>query len=611
MRIDVIVSSTQLAAIQRQAASMDPSMMQQAMSMMNTMTPEQKRAMAESASSMSPETFAQQANMASSGMSAREKYEFEASERLKQEGNSLHTQKQYYAAIEKYERAINNLKSHSSPSSLSLTTSCSSNLASCFLQLEKWPQCIEACNAVLRSPSIPDNLKRKAYYRRGQANAAIDRLDDAIKDLKKAVEMSPDEEKEIIQDKLDAIQKKNLCQHQGVIIEEIESEDEKCEPEHDRNTMETEKKDPGSDRYNITGSHHNIDSGQSNSNGIPNQMNIAAEKLKEDPTLVKQAADMMSNMSDSELLTYLNASGQLPPGFSPEMARMAANMMKDMPPDQLKYMASRASHMAGATATTNMEEVAPSNLENEDRVKNETSTKCSAEKTTFPSFGAPNDPEAIKSAAKMMETMSPEQLESLMKSMPGAPAGMKIDANQMKMAAKMMENMGPEELQRMSDMARSMNMSSLPRRDMESSLSGTAKGVVSEDETIDNQPSSSFNFSSMGPGNYAALRKQLADPSMLRNMQSMLKSMDPDSLASMMTSTTGRPVTAEQAQQIVEQMDRISEKHLNIVAKMMWIINILIEFYHKVKGFVTSHGAMVMALVVLVVALFLRWMGWF
>jgi hypothetical protein len=52
-----------------------------------------------------------------------------------------------------------------SPAAQQLRTSCQANLASCFLQLERWRECADMCDAVLAA----DPGNRKALYRRGES----------------------------------------------------------------------------------------------------------------------------------------------------------------------------------------------------------------------------------------------------------------------------------------------------------------------------------------------------------------------------------------------------------------------------------------------------------
>ena len=85
---------------------------------------------------------------------------------LKEEGNELHINKQYEAAVAKYAEAKENLTTVLAwPKAASLTRSCSLNQASCYIQLQDWTKVEEICSSVLSTEAF--NLK--ALYRRGLA----------------------------------------------------------------------------------------------------------------------------------------------------------------------------------------------------------------------------------------------------------------------------------------------------------------------------------------------------------------------------------------------------------------------------------------------------------
>lgn len=82
---------------------------------------------------------------------------------LKQEGNELHINKEFAAAVAKYEEAKAALATIVSwPQAASLARSCSLNEASCHLQLSDWDKVAEICTAVLAT----DRRNLKALYRR-------------------------------------------------------------------------------------------------------------------------------------------------------------------------------------------------------------------------------------------------------------------------------------------------------------------------------------------------------------------------------------------------------------------------------------------------------------
>jgi len=84
-------------------------------------------------------------------------------EKLKQEGNELHINKEYAEAVAKYEEAKAALATSASwPQAASLARSCSLNEASCHLQLRDWDKVADICTAVLAA----DRRNLKALYRR-------------------------------------------------------------------------------------------------------------------------------------------------------------------------------------------------------------------------------------------------------------------------------------------------------------------------------------------------------------------------------------------------------------------------------------------------------------
>ena len=198
-----------------------------------------------------------------------------------------------------------------------------------------------------------------------------------------------------------------------------------------------------------------------------------------------------------------------------------------------------------------------------------------------------NDPNAIKNAAKMLENMDPATLEQMMKNMPGAPAGMSVDPSMMKMAAKMMENMSPEDIQRMQDMSRAF----------------ASTGGASSTSSVPGNPMQNFSPSSMED-----MKKMAQNPVMLKQMQQMLKGMDPEALCSMMKAS-GVNVTQDQAKKMVDQLGNLNDKQIERIAKVAHIIGAVASAYQKTKEYAKKNPLMVFAVIALLLALFLRWKG--
>ena len=86
--------------MQRQAASMDPSMMQQAMRMAQGMTPEQMRDAQAAAATLSPDEITRSTQAMGSRMAGQQQYEYNAALQLKNEGNKLHGAQEYRCACQ-------------------------------------------------------------------------------------------------------------------------------------------------------------------------------------------------------------------------------------------------------------------------------------------------------------------------------------------------------------------------------------------------------------------------------------------------------------------------------------------------------------------------------
>ncbi|CAG8436169.1 9496_t:CDS:2 [Diversispora eburnea] len=129
----------------------------------------------------------------------------EIARKIKEIGNNYFKSSEYDKAFKKYAKAIRYLNEDPSfeneeSNTLSkeyylLKISCNLNEAACSLKLEKWIDVVEATNLVLDTPSeilsVAD--KTKALYRRGCAKIGLKDEEEAIKDLKEARKLSPND----------------------------------------------------------------------------------------------------------------------------------------------------------------------------------------------------------------------------------------------------------------------------------------------------------------------------------------------------------------------------------------------------------------------------------
>ncbi|KAJ0510860.1 putative peptidylprolyl isomerase [Helianthus annuus] len=118
----------------------------------------------------------------------------EASGRKKEEGNTLFKKQKYERASKRYEKALSFIEYDSAFSddekqqAKLLKISCNLNNAACKLKLRDYKQAVKLCTKVLDA----DSKNVKALYRRAQACIQLVDLDLAEMDIKKALEIDPD-----------------------------------------------------------------------------------------------------------------------------------------------------------------------------------------------------------------------------------------------------------------------------------------------------------------------------------------------------------------------------------------------------------------------------------
>lgn len=338
-------NSTQLAAMQRQAASMSPEMMQAAMRAAQNATPEDIQRAGEQAATLTPEAMAAQARTAAAQLPARERMLLTASTTLKREGNELFGRGDHRTAADKYERAIRNLEQVSGSEAAELRLGCRNNLGACRLALGEWAAAREACDAVLAEQ--PSN--RKALYRRGQAVLALGNARQAEADFSAALRLADAGDREAIQEKLDASREavRKESEYEGSSVPEVIPEHNDSDGEEDGDVEEVEvieRAQRGAvDGATSSSSAHSA-AGPTPSSlpgtvppGDPRAARMAAEMLEKNPDQVKAAMDAVNSMSDEQLAMQM-AAGGAPPGMTPEMARSAANMVQHLSPEQLRYV---------------------------------------------------------------------------------------------------------------------------------------------------------------------------------------------------------------------------------------------------------------------------------
>eukprot|EP00889_Picochlorum_renovo_P008529 jgi/Picre1/35559/NNA_003020.t1 len=175
--------------MQEQASKLNPSQVQQAMDTMKNMTPEQRAQVERMAKESNPDDLLRQSQAHVSAQQTN------AAEQLKNEGNALFKSGRYAEAVDKYQRALENVATGEGGGLVK--KSCHSNLASCYLHLEQWSNCA-------RTGLF--GLKKKS---------------NAVADLERALVLAGPEDGVLIEEKL-RIAKELDVQVEKTVIEEVE-----------------------------------------------------------------------------------------------------------------------------------------------------------------------------------------------------------------------------------------------------------------------------------------------------------------------------------------------------------------------------------------------------
>ena len=176
------------------------------------------------------------------------------------------------------------------------------------------------------------------------------------------------------------------------------------------------------------------------------QAKQAADLLRNNPDMVKQAAEMMQSMSDEELARMAAMPGA-PPGMSPAMMKASigmlgfrlpryatirpipTDMLSKMDPGQLERMAQQATGPAGPSAANPLAGLDPAALAAGDPGANaELLAKM-------------QDPSTLKMMQEMVSGMEPDAFASLM-----AAQGVQMTPEQAAQAQRMVKGLTPNQM---------------------------------------------------------------------------------------------------------------------------------------------------------------------
>ncbi|KAL2557323.1 Outer envelope protein 61 [Forsythia ovata] len=603
------MSPADLARIQQQMMS-NPDLMRMASESMKSLRPEDLKQAAEQFKHTRPEEMAEiSEKMAKASpddlasmrtrMDAQVSYEINAAEMLKKQGNEFHSQGRYKEALQKYLHAKKNLKDVPISKGRSLLLACSLNMMSCSLKTRQYDECIREGTEVLAY----DAKNVKALYRRGQAYKELRQFEDAVSDLSKAHEVSPEDETiaDVLRDAKERLSKQGSGHRsRGLVIEEITEEETVSCNNHE--SLRSENPAPPQETSQCSMS-------PTENLGEPLSMNSEyLEALKDNPESIRSFQNFISR-SDPETLSAIN--GGRVDGMSPDMVKAASNIIGKMSPEELQKMFQMASSFQG---------------------KNPISS--------FSPGSVPPDmtPDMLKTASEMMGKLPPEELQKMFEMALGKEVGSStaslhsssgsvppvVTPDMLKMATDMMGNMSADERQKMFEMASSLRGTDTAstsafhpngsRSDDHSKTreefraNGDHVGESSFSQSLHSRSAPQSSFSSSGTDLQEQMRNQMKDPAMRQMFTSMVKNMSPEMMANM-GEQFGFKLSREDAEKAQQAMSSLSPDTLDTMMKWVDRIQRGVEGARKTKNWLLGRSGMILAVVMLLLAFILHWFG--
>ncbi|KAK2979838.1 hypothetical protein RJ640_015449 [Escallonia rubra] len=551
------MSPAELARIQQQMMS-NPELMRMASEGMQNMRPEDLKHAAEQMKYTRPEDMAEIGEKMANAtpeeiaamrmrVDAQSTYEINAAQMLKKQGNDLHSQGRFNEALQKYLLAKKNLKGIPASKDRTLLLTCSLNLMSCYLKTRQYDECIVEGTEVLAH----DARNVKALYRRGQAYKELGKLDDAISDLRKAHEVSPDDETiaDVLRDAEQKVFKEDgeHASRRGVVIEEITEED--TSPSEVSVSQRQDSNGRNTSRSEFTSE-------------APSTSSEHFQALKNDPQSLRSFQNFISQ-ADPETLIALN--GGKVEGISSDMVKTASNMISKMSPEELQKMVQMASSFQGENPSFN-------NL-NAGSVPPEVS------------------PDMLKSATDMMSKMSTEDVQRMFEmasSFRGKPAA----------AAASLQSNGVTH-----------NGAKAQRTRESSKVSADSVDESSSSVFLNSRSAPQSSFPSSSADLQEQMRNQMNDPAMRQMFTSMIKNMNPDMMANM-SEQFGFKLSREDAEKAQQAMSSLTPDTLDKMMKWADRLQRGVEGARKTKNWLLGRRGMILAVCMLILAVFLHWLGY-
>ncbi|KAK4780131.1 hypothetical protein SAY87_016237 [Trapa incisa] len=565
------MSPADLAKMQQQAMS-NPDLMRMATEVMKNMRPEDLKRAAEQLKHVRPEEMAEIGEKISKASpeeiaamraqaDAQMSYQLNAAEMLKKEGNRLHSEGKFYDASQKYLLAKKNLKDIPSSKGKALLQACSLNLMSCYLKTRQFNDCIREGTEVLTY----DAKNLKALYRRGQALKEIGQLEDAVRDLSDAHEVSPYDETiaEVLRDSKERLAAEGGGRaSRGLVITEITEEDEVVSSTSHQNPSVVAKND---------------DKNQNSRSSMESLSNSEAlQALENDPDAIRSFRDFISNVDPNMLAEMGNGNAG---AVSPEMLKTASNMISKMPPDELQKMLQFASlqgdkpFSGGGPSNSNSNGFRPGSI---------------------PDLS----PDMLKTASDMMSKMSPEELQRMFE----MASSLRGEVPSMSSASL------NADVSSSSSCLDPSNVEEVPTISRHYASDGTSSSSPGSSQLRNSSPPQ-YNFPERPADLQEQMRNQMKDPAMRQMFTNMVKNMSPEMMANM-GEQFGFKFSREDAERAQQAMSSLSPENLDRMMRWADRIQRGVDTVKKTKNWLLGRPGMILAICMLILAMILHRLGY-
>ncbi|KAI3795903.1 hypothetical protein L1987_38563 [Smallanthus sonchifolius] len=284
------------------------------------------------------------------------------------------------------------------------------------------------------------------------------------------------------------------------------------------------------------------------------QARSSTSVLNDDKESVRSFQNFLSQ-TDPETMASLG--GGKFENLSPEMVKTASNMISKMPPEEFQKMLEMAASFQGGNGTPMLNR----NSNNESGMPNFT-------------------PDMIKSATDMMSKMPPEDMQKMFEMASSLNGDSQLNRNT--------NNNSEGKESHRSSTGYANNGESGPSRDLLNSRSA---------------PQPSF------PSSSSDIRNQLKNPAMREMMSSMMKNMSPEMMANM-SEQFGVKLSREDAERAQQAMSSLSPENLDSLMKWADRLQRVGETAVKTKNWLLGRQGLVLAVCMLVFAMFLHWLGY-